>query len=446
MKRSLICLILILTLGVAWFSAIASAENENPVAPVRVLQIKGQIDPPTADYVTEEIKRAENDGAQAVLILMDTPGGLVESTKIIVQSFFASKVPIIVYVAPDGAMAASAGAFITMAAHIAAMAPVSNIGSASPVTISPSGEQPKVDETLKKKQFTALTEYAKSIAERRGRNVKWAELAVREAANLTSTQALKQNVIDYVAGSTRELMRKVDGDTVKVAGDKTVTLRTAAAPLEDRPMGAWNTFLHYLSNPNVAAVLLILVMYGFIYELANPGSIFPGVTGAISLILLLYSLSVIPFNAAGFAFIVLAIVLFAIDLFTPTHGVLTVGGSISLFFGLMMLFGASEGFRVSLWLVGLITAITAAFFLFVISLGVRALKNPYISGREGVVGHVGEARTDLDPTGHVFVDGSLWTATSVSGPIKTGEKVEVIEMTGLKLKVRKHEEGEKQAS
>jgi membrane-bound serine protease (ClpP class) len=432
MTRFLVCTLLAMLLCGGALGA--------PIAPVRVLRVQGQIDPPIADYIKSEIKRAEDDGAQAVLITMDTPGGLVDSTKAIVQSFFASAVPVIVYVSPDGAMAASAGALITMAAHVAAMAPVSNIGSSSPVGISPTGESPKMDDTMKKKAFNALAEYAKSIAERRGRNVKWAESAVREAANLTSTQALKQNVIDHIATDNRDLMTKIDSQKIKVAGGRTVTLRTARAPFEERPMGAWDTFLHYLSNPNVAAVLVLLTMYGFIYELANPGAIFPGVIGAISFILLLYSLSVIPFNAAGLAFIALAILLFAVDLFTPTHGVLTVGGAVSLFFGLMMLFGAAEGFRVSLWLVGVITALTAAFFLFVVSLGVRALKNPYVSGREGVVGHTGDARTDLDPTGRVFVDGSLWTATSVSGPIRAGEAVDVVEMTGLKLKVRKHED------
>lgn len=427
--RSAVCSVLLLLLG-----AVASAGS---VAPVRVLNVEGQIDPPVTDYIRQEIRSAEDDKAHAVLIVMNTPGGLVDSAQSIVRAFFASRVPIIVYVAPDGAWAASAGTFITMAAHIAAMAPVSNIGSASPVNVG--GEE--IGETLKRKQFNALAEYAKSIAEKRGRNAQWAEQSVRDAANLTSKQALKRGVIDYIADSPRHVLRQADGRTLKVVGGQSVKLRTANAPLERRNMGAWDTFLHYLSNPNVAAVLVMLTFYGIIYELSNPGLIFPGVIGAISLILLLYSLSVIPFNAAGLAFIALAILLFGVELFTPTHGVLSVGGALSLFFGLMMLFGAAEGFRVSLWLVAIVTALTAGFFLFVVSLGVRALKNPYVSGREGVVGHIGEARTDLNPTGHVFVGGTLWTATSVSGPIASGESVDVIEMNGLRLKVKKRESG-----
>ncbi len=408
-------------------------------APVSLLYIDGQIDPVTADYLREGIKNAERD-AQAVLIRMDTPGGLLSSTQKIIQAIFASKVPVIVYVAPDGAMAASAGALITMVAHKAAMAPVSNIGSATPVALSPSGEVEKINKSMERKIVNDLAAKARSIAKERGRNVEWAEKAVREASNLTSKEALKENVIDYVATDIPDLMRQLEGVRVKVAGGKITTLRTKGAPIEEHPMGPWDMFLHYLSNPMVVLFLMLAATYGLIYELANPGAIFPGVVGAISIVLLLYSYSVLPVNVAGFVFIALAIAMFLIDLFTPTHGVLTVGGAISLFLGLMMLFRASEGFMVPIWLLGFVTLLTAGFFALVIGLGVRALKNPYLSAREGVVGHVGEARTDLNPTGKVFVDGSLWTATSTAGDIAKGEPVDVTEMHGLKLEVRKHRE------
>ena len=408
-------------------------------APVSLLYIDGQIDPVTADYLSEGIRNAERD-AQAVLIQMDTPGGLLSSTQKIIRAIFASKVPVIVYVSPDGAMAASAGALITMVAHKAAMAPVSNIGSATPVAISPSGEVEKLNESMERKIVNDLAAKARSIAKERGRNVQWAEKAVREASNLTSKEALKQNVIDYVATSIPDLMRQLNGARVKVAGGKIMTLRTTGAPIEEHPMGSWDMFLHYLSNPMVVLFLTLAATYGLIYELANPGSIFPGVVGAISIVLLLYSYSVLPVNVAGFVFIALAVAMFVIDLFTPTHGVLTVGGAISLFFGLMMLFRASEGFMVPIWLLGFVTLLTAAFFAFVIGLGIRAMKNPYVSGREGVVWQVGEARTDLNPTGKIFVDGSLWSATSLEGDIPKGEMVDVIEMHGLKLKVRRHKE------
>ncbi len=409
---------------------------EEPL-PVVQLYIVDQIDPVTADYITAGIARAQ-ERAQAVLIVMDTPGGLLSSTQKIIQSILASKIPVIVYVSPDGATAASAGALITMVAHVAAMSPVSNIGSATPVALSPSGEVEKIGKSMERKIINDLAAKARSIAKERGRNVEWAEKAVREASNLTSKEALAKNVIDLIAKNVADLMHKLDGRRVKVAGDKIIVLRTKSAPIEDQPMSPWEKFLHYLSNPMVVLFLTLAATYGLIYELANPGSIFPGVIGAISIVLLLYSYSVLPVNVAGFVFIALGIAMFLIELFTPTHGVLTVGGAISLFLGLIMLFRAAEGFMLPIWLLAFVTLLTTGFFAFVVSLGVRALKNPYLSGREGVVGHIGEAKTDLDPIGKVFVDGSLWTATSIDGKISKGELVEVVEMQGLKLKVRRH--------
>ncbi|MHB9038037.1 MAG: NfeD family protein, partial [Armatimonadota bacterium] len=412
------------------------AASAAKVAPIHVLHIDGQIDPAVADYITDGIDKAEASGAQAVLVVIDTPGGLITSMQKIVKAFFAAKIPVIVYVSPSGAWAASAGALITIAADVAAMSPGSSIGAATPISVGPGGAVEKTDETLKKKQINYTAEYARSIAEKRGRNADWAAAAVREASTLTANDALKRHVIDYVADGIPQLMKMVDSRKVRTNGT-TVTLHTADAPLQEMPMGAWDSFLHFLSNPYVTLFLTLIAMYGIIYELANPGSIFPGVLGSIAVILLLYSYSVVPVNTAGFAFIVLAIVLFMVDLFAPTHGVLSVGGVLSLFFGLMMLFRSAEGFMVSLWVIIAVTLVTGAFFFFIISLGVRALRRPYVSGREGVVGHIGEARTDLDPTGKIFVDGSLWTATSQSGAISKGEQVDVVAMTGLKLTVRR---------
>jgi len=432
--KHILCLFAVLLIAIPLTAGAVS------VAPVNVLFIKDQIDPAVADYVKDGIRNAETEEAQAVLIVMDTPGGAMNSMQSIIQTFFASKVPVIVYVAPNGATAGSAGTFITMAADIAAMAPVSNIGSASPVTMDPSsGESKEIPKTMKKKVENFAAEYARSIAEKRGRNKEWAVLAVREAANLTSTEALKKNVIDYVARSNRDLMKKIDGKQVKLTSGKTVTLFTANAPLKEYPMGAWDSFLHLLSSPLVAMFLFMAAMYGIIYELSNPGAILPGVIGGIALIMLLYSFSVIPINAAGLALVALAIIFFVVDLHIGGSGFLTAGGIISLFLGLMMLFRASEGFMVSYWTIGAVTLLTAAFFVFVIGLGLRAQKNPYIAGREGVVGHYGEARTELNPTGSIFVSGAIWSATSLEGPISAGETVEVVEMKGLRLTVRRHE-------
>lgn len=428
-----------LVLALIAFVILSVASATEAQEPVLQLYITGQIDPVTADYIASGISSAQGR-AQAVLILMDTPGGLLTSTQKIIQSILASDIPVIVYVAPDGATAASAGALITMVAHVAAMSPVSNIGSATPVALSPSGEVEKLGKSMERKIVNDLAAKARSIAKERGRNVEWAEKAVREASNLTSKEALQKNVIDLIAKDVPDLLRKLHGRRIRVNEDKVVVLKTRDAPLKDLPMTPWEKFLHYLSNPVVVLFLTLAATYGLIYELANPGSIFPGVIGAISIVLLLYSYSVLPVNIAGLVFIVLAIAMFLIELFTPTHGVLTVGGAISLFLGLIMLFRATEGFMVPIWLLGFVTLLTAGFFAFVVGLGVRALKNPYLSAREGVVNHVGEAKTDLDPVGKVFVDGSLWTATSIEGKIAKGELVDVVEMQGLKLKVRKHRE------
>lgn len=429
MKRAIL-------LVLALLSALAVCAQAARVAPVWVLHIDGQIDPATSDYIRRGIKEADDNAAQAVLITMNTPGGSLASMQDIVKAFFAARVPVIVYVSPDGATAGSAGTFIAMSADIAAMAPVSNIGSATPISMFG-----KLEGVEKRKVENYAAKYARSIAEKRARNADWAEKAVTQAANLSSTMALKMDVIDLIASSDRDLMKKVDGRQVKLATGTKVTLHTASAPLEDQSMSGWETFLHYLSNPLFSLMLLLMAMYGIIFELSNPGAILPGVVGGISAILLLYSFSVIPINAAGFAFIALAVLLFIADVYAPSHGVLSVGGVLSLFFGLMMLFRTPAGPLISPWILAVATLITGGFFLFVVALGLRALKKPYIAGRDAVIGHIGEARSEIDPKGQIFVNGALWTAISESGKIEKGEKVDVIAMNGLKLTVKRHEAG-----
>lgn len=433
MMRSLILSAAIVIL----FSACCQAA----VAPIFVLHIDGQIDPAMAHYISHGIKTAEDAAAQAVLITINTPGGLMSSMEKIIEAFYASTIPIIVYVSPENARAASAGGYITMAANIAAMAPHSRIGSLSPVAIGPSGEEQKSSKTMQRKVLNDAVSEARGIASKRGRNADWAEKGVREAANINAEEAVKLNVVDLIANNDRDLMRKIDGRIVKMSTESSVTLHTAKAPFVDKPMGAWNTFLHYLSDPMVALILLLMATYGIIFELSNPGAILPGVVGGISVILLLYSFSVLPVNVAGFAFIALAIALFIADVYAPSHGVLSVGGVISLFFGLMMLFSSPRGPMISLWILALVALLTGGFFVFIVALGLRALRRPYIAGREGVVGHIGQARTDIDPAGSIFVDGALWSAVSESGAINKGEEVLVTQMDGLKLTVKKHEQG-----
>lgn len=425
-------------LALALLILLPSIALSAPVAPVYVIHIDGEIDPATAGYIKDGIRDAENAAAQAVLITMDTRGGLASSMEQIVKAFYASRIPVIVFVTPDNAKAASAGAYIAMAADVAAMTPNSNIGSMSPLAMGPSGGEEKVSNTLQKKMMNDAVSEARAIATKRGRNADWAEKGVREAANVTGTEAAKLHIIDLTARTTRDLMKKIDGRTVKLASGETVKLHTARAPFEDQPMSGWETFLHYLSSPMIALLLLMMATYGIIFELSNPGAILPGVIGGISAILLLYSFSVIPINAAGFAFIALAIILFMADIYAPSHGVLSVGGVISLFFGLMMLFKGPTGPMISPGLLGLVAILTGGFFVFVVSLGVRAMKNPYIAGKDAIVGSVGEARTDLDPKGQIHVNGALWSATSESGHIAKGEKVDVISMSGLRLTVKKH--------
>ncbi len=439
MKRTLILVVIIAGL----LSGCCQAAS---VAPVWVLQIDGQIDPAMAGYISHGIKDAENAAAQAVLITMNTPGGLMSSMEEIIKAFYASNIPIIVYVSPENARAASAGGYIAMAADIAAMAPNSRIGSLSPVAMGPSGDEQKLSNTMQRKMVNDAVSEVRGIAKKRGRNADWAEKGVREAANVTAEEAVKLNVVDLLADNNRDLMRKLDGRKVKMSTGPTVVLHTAKAPLVEKPMSGWQTFLHYLSNPMIALLLLLMATYGIIFELSNPGAILPGVVGGISVILLLYSFSVLPINVAGFAFIALAIALFIADVYAPSHGILSVGGVISLFFGLMMLFSSPQGPMIPLWILGLVAILTGGFFVFIVALGLRALRRPYIAGREGVVGHIGQARTDLSPSGHIFVDGALWTATSESGTINKGEDVLVVAMDGLKLTVRRDGQSNKETA
>jgi len=418
--------------------ALAAASSALAVPAVDVVTVEGIIDPPTAHYIIRGINMAERDGAQALVIRMDTPGGLDKSMRDIIQKILSAQVPVIVYVWPNGARAASAGVFITYASHIAAMAPTTNLGSAHPVAIGPGGAQ--MDKTMSEKVVNDAAKYIKSIAERRGRNAKWAEEAVRKSVNLTAKEAKAQNVIDYVANSLHDLLRQVDGKSVDLDGKK-VTLHTVGAPLNFIGMSPRERFLDFLADPNVAYILLLIAVYGIIFELQNPGAILPGVLGGISLILFLYSFAVLPLNAAGLALIALAIILFLVDAMVPSHGILTAGGIIAFAMGSFMLFETgTPAFRISLQILIAGVLVTSAFFVFLVQTGIRALKRPYVSGPEGMVGVTTVARTDINPEGKVFVEGAWWTAQTYGPPIKKGERVKIVEVRGLKVIVEK--EGE----
>jgi len=404
---------------------------------VYVLEVEGVIDPPVASYIERGIAKAEKDGAQALIIRLNTPGGLDKSMRDITQAELNANVPVVVYVAPVGARAASAGAIITLACHIAAMAPSTNIGAAHPVAMG-GGEMTK---EMSKKVENDAAATARGIAARRGRNAKWAEDAVRQSISSTAQEALKLHVIEIIAEDQHDLLKQLDGRKVKLPG-RTVTLRTADAKARELPPSPIERFLHILSDPNLSYIFLIIGIYGIIFELQNPGAIFPGVVGAICLIMGFYSLAVLPVNFAGLILILLGVGMLVADIWAPSHGALTVGGVIAFAVGSFMLYGsrATPFLRVSWLIVVMMTVLTAAFFLFIVGLGVRAHWTRVTTGVEGLVGARGKARTALHPEGSVFVAGELWRARAEGDqPIEAGQEVEVVGVDGLTLRVRRRE-------
>ncbi|MBI4295232.1 MAG: nodulation protein NfeD [Chloroflexi bacterium] len=401
---------------------------------IDVLTVKGVINPVVASYIGRGIGLAESQGDVAVVIQLDTPGGLDSSMRDIVQRMLNSSVPVIVYVSPAGARSASAGVFITMAGHVAAMAPNTNIGAAHPVAIGSTGGVTEVPSTMEEKVLNDAVAYIKSIAEERGRNAEWAERAVRESVSITEQEALRLNVIDLVAPDLPALLHNLHGHQVTMLGGRQVTLETEGAGVRFLNMGTIERFLLAISDPNIAYILLSLAMLGIFFELANPGAIFPGVIGGISLFLALYSLGMLPVNIAGVLLIALAFVLFLLEIFVTSHGMLAIGGITSLTIGSLILFsGRSPLYRVDPWLIGVVVTIVTGFFVFVVAAVVRAQKRRAVTGSEGMLGMVAVARTPLDPTGTVFLQGETWSATAEGEPVEPGQEVIVTRVEGLKL-------------
>jgi len=403
---------------------------------VLTAQIKGVIDPPTASYVRRCITLAERKDAP-IILRMDTPGGSLSATEDIVTEMLNASVPVIVYVAPVGAHAMSAGTFITLAAHVAAMAPGTNIGAATPVFL---GDQPASQE-MKRKAVSHGVSMIRAIAERRKRNVKWAEDAVRRASSSTASQALKDKVIDLIAENTADLLKELHGRRVEVRKGLTVTLNTKEARTEEVEMSTGERFLHALAHPEIAYILMTVGVIGIIAELYHPGVIFPGVTGVICLLLAFYSLSVLSVNFVGVALILLGLGLLVADLFVTSHGVLTVGGIIAFVVGSIMLTsGAAPGMRLAWHVIVAMTTIIGGFFLYIVTLGLRAQRLKVATGAEGLIGAVGEARSPLDPRGSVFVTGELWRARTEGETINENEEVIVTGVDGLTLKVKRRQE------
>lgn len=418
-----------MALWLASLLAVGAAER------VGLIHVDGAIGPATAGYIGRAIEVAADEGDQCLVIQLDTPGGLLDSTKTIVQKLLGSTLPVVVYVAPAGAVAGSAGCFITLAADIAAMAPTTSIGAAHPVAIGGNptgGETEKLDDTMKQKLENYSVSFIESIAARRHRNIEWAGSSVKDSAAIPAEKALELKVIDLIATNVPDLLRQLDGREVNGK-----SLHTAGAEVVAIPMSPRERVFQLLWRPEVMFILMLVAIYGIIGELSNPGAILPGVVGAIALILALYMAAILPVNVAGVALMLLAVGLFIADIYAPTHGVLTTGGVVAFFLGALMLFDrANPAFRLSMSLIVPATVVTALFFMFVVGAGLRAQRLPVRAGRETLLGKLAPALAAIDASGgRVFVEGEYWNAVSET-PIAKDATVEIVSVDGLTLKVK----------
>ena len=392
----------------------------------------GVVNPVTAEYFRDALAFAEVNQAKALVIQLDTPGGLDTSMRTIIKDFTASPLPVVVYVAPSGARAASAGVFITLAAHVAAMTPGTNIGAAHPVVMG--GGEP--DKTMREKMENDSAAYIKSIAEQHARNAAWAEAAVRKSVSATEKEALSLKIIDLVAEDLPTLLERIDGRKV-VTGAGPVVLRTKDAEVREFPMGWRLEMLKTLSDPNIAYMLMTIGMIGLLAELYNPGAILPGIVGAISLILAFYSFQSLPVNYAGVLLILFGVVLFVLEVSVTSYGLLALGGIVSMVLGSLMLIKADAPFLQISWAVILpIVALAAGLTLLIVGMGVRAMRRQPSTGREGMVGQIGVVKTAVAPQGKILVRGELWEAVSEQ-PLQPGDPAEVTRLEGLILHVRR---------
>jgi len=422
--------IILLILFILLYSSPASLEE--PKRKVMVITIDGVINPVAAEYIGKSINDANKKKVEALIIELDTPGGLDTSMRNIVKDIIGSEIPVVVYVAPSGSRAASAGVFITMAAHIAAMAPGTNIGAAHPVGIGG-----KMEKEMAEKATNDAAAYIKSLAERNGRNVKWAEDAVRKSISATEGEALKEGVIDLVSKDLNTLLSDIDGRKVKtVMGER--VLNTKNVRVIRKEIGFRHKILNLISDPNIAYMLMLLGFYGLFFELTNPGSIFPGVLGGISLILAFYAFQTLPVNYAGLLLIILAIILFVLEVKIISHGILTIGGIIAMIIGSLMLFESPGPFmKLSLYVILPAVIITTLFFTLIIGLAVKAHRRKPVTGPEGLIGAKGIANTEITKDGGmVSLHGERWSAYS-DEPISKGEKIIVEAVSELKVKVKK---------
>jgi membrane-bound serine protease (ClpP class) len=433
-----------ISLALLWLGFVSLATSSSRGEPIAErapgivlrLDITGTINPGSADYIKHGVQAATARQAEALLIHLDTPGGLLESTKGIVKDLLGSPVPVIVYVAPAGGGAISAGVFVTMAAHIAAMAPGTNIGAAHPV--GGGGENIEGDMAAKVESFAVSL--SRTIAQQRGRNVEWAEKAVRESVSITEKDALKLKVIDVIAADVNDLLRQVHGKQIKLQ-DKTVELNTASARVETEEMSVRQQLINLIGNPNLAYLLMMAGILGLYVEITNPGVVAPGVIGGICLLLAFAALQVLPINYTGLGLIGLGVLLLIAEMYIPSFGILGIGGLVSLVLGSLLLFDTPDStLTVDRGIIAGAAATVGSFMLIVGWLVMRAQIRPAVTGAEGMLGEIGEVRRAADANGRVkvFVHGEYWDAVSEQ-PVDVGVPVEVVGIDGLQIRVRRRE-------
>ena len=408
------------------------AQEGRPV--FNVITVNATISPPIAEYILQNIEESTREGADALIIQLDTPGGLDLAMRDIAKGILNASIPVVIYVYPSGARAASAGVIITVAAHVAAMAPGTNIGAAHPVELGIGGS----DKTMMTKVENDAVAYVKGIAKKRGRNEAWVEKSVRKSESITAEEALRLQVIDFVSVDLNQLMEQMDNKEVIVAGVKKL-LKTKDAIIRDKKMGVRQKILATISDPNIAYILLLVGLAGLYFEFANPGVILPGVMGGISLLLAFFAMQTIPVNYAGVLLILFGIILFIAELKVISHGILSVGGIISLIMGSLLLFDSPDpALRVSLKVMIPALLVIILFFVAIVALVLKAQMAKKRSGKEGMVGQTGQTVTDVHMTGKIFVKGEYWNAAS-DRPVAQGRKVRVIRVEGLKVQVEEIE-------
>lgn len=416
-------------MAICTFSILDADNNSDKIY---IIKINGVIGPPIANYVINNIEKAEEDNADAILLEIDTPGGLLESMRKIITKIMNTPLPVIGYVTPEGARAASAGAFIMMACDISVMTSTSSIGAAHPVTMGA-----KIDSTMEKKILNDMFSYMKSLAKKRNRNQEVAKKMISESISLAADEALAKNIIDFIAESREELLEKIDNMEIE-KNDKKIIFHTEFAEFITKEMSFIEKFFFHISNPNIAYILLMLGIYGIIAEFSSPGIGFAGVFGSISLLLAFFALSSLPLNLAGILLIATGIILILLEIKVQSSGILGIGGVVSTVLGSLMLIQTNAPFlKISISLIIGVGLFTLLFFLLLLSLVVKIHRKKVTTGREGLIDEVGYARTALNPEGSVFVRGELWRAISIDGNIKKDEKIRVVKMEHFKLFVKK---------